>query len=50
MDLTNALKNIELPPVVIKIEEDTMRNLFVLIMVSGAFLMVGWIVLSRVSK
>lgn len=48
--LTDSLKNIELPPVVVTIDEDTIRNLFVLAMVAGSLLMVTWIVLSRVSN
>ncbi len=50
MNLTGALKDIQLPPVVVKIDEDTLRNVFVVIMVAGALLMVTWIVLSRVAN
>lgn len=50
MDLTNALKNIQLPPVVVKIDEESMRTLYVwgvLLMATGIFM---WVVVARLTN
>lgn len=47
MDLKNILKDITLPPVVVKVDEDSMRNLFVAVFFLGVMLMVVNVVIKK---
>ena len=47
--ITDALKNIQLPPIVVKVEDDTIRNLVVAILFCGSLLLVLNVVLKKVT-
>lgn len=49
MNLLTGLQDIKLPPVVVKIEEDSLRNMFVAAFLLGTLLMVINVVLKKVT-
>lgn len=50
MNLLNQLGDIKLPTVVVKVEEDNLKNIYVMIVLAGATLIGMWALVNWASK